>query len=60
MVRSLKQLYISNKTSASVIKLGVMCVGVARVLKCLKEDLAWATDKQLYGIGNLKQLYLYH
>ena len=37
-----------------------MCVGVARVLKRLKEDLAWATDKQLYGIGNLKQLYLYH
>ena len=37
-----------------------MCVGVVRVLKHLKEDLTWATDKQLYGIDNPKQLYLYH
>ena len=31
---------------------GVVCVGV-HVSRCLKEELAWATDKQLRVISNI-------
>ena len=51
----LKQLYI---WSASGIK-GMLYVSVVHVLKHLKEELAWATHKQLWVVNNLKQLYHY-
>ena len=44
-----KQLYISNKQSASVIKVGVS--------RHLKEELAQAIDRQFQFISYLKQLY---
>ena len=48
----LKQLYMSNKRSTSVIKVGVACVGVC-VSRCLKEELPWASDKWLRVISNI-------
>ena len=41
---------------ASVIKVGVVCVGI-HVSRRLKGELAWATDKRLQVINNLKQSY---
>ena len=39
--------------SISVIKVGVLYVGIVYVLKSLKEKLAWSTDKWLWDISNL-------
>ena len=33
--------------------MGVACVGVVCVSRVLKEELAWATDKQLRVISNI-------
>ena len=41
----------------SVMKMGVACVGVVQVSMSLKEELAWATVKQLPIISNLQQFY---
>ena len=48
--RHLKQLQLSNKMSASVIKAGVVDVDIS-VLSHLKEELAWAVGKQLWVIS---------
>ena len=40
----LKQLYICNKTEHFIIKVGVAYVGIC-ILRRLKQELAWATDK---------------
>ena len=48
----LKQPYVSNKMERSVTKVGVASMGL-HVLKCLKEGLAWATDKQPQIISNI-------
>ena len=45
----LKQLYMSNKTECSFTKVGVACMGL-HVSRCLKEGLAWATDKVISNI----------
>ena len=42
----------SSGRSASVIKVGVACVG-AHVSRRLKEELAWATGKRLQVISNI-------
>ena len=49
----LKQLYVSNKQSNSVIKMSVAYTyqGI------LKEELAWAIAKQLWFISSIMQLY---
>ena len=45
------------RRSISVIKMGVVCVGI-HVSRCLKEELlAWATDKWLCVIRYLKNSY---
>ena len=41
-----------TRCNTSFIKVGVACVGV-HVLKCLKEELVWATDKRLWVISNI-------
>ena len=38
--------YVSNKTNTSVIKVGVVCIGV-HVSRHLKEELTWATYEQV-------------
>ena len=48
----LKQPYIGNKMNASVIKVGVVCMGV-HVSRHLKEELAWTTYKWLLVISNI-------
>ena len=49
----LKQLYISNKTKRSVVKVSVAYMGVC-ISRHLKEELAWATDKKwLQVISNI-------
>ena len=48
----LKQLYISSKTGSSVIKVSVAYVYVP-ISRCLKQELAWATDKLLWVISNI-------
>ena len=45
----LKYLYISNKTEHFSCKLGVAYVGMC-ILRLLKQELAWATDKELWVI----------
>ena len=57
----LKQLYISNKTESFSCKSGCGVHGCTRI-ETFKEELAWATDKQLQVISNImlfkiKQLY---
>ena len=36
--------YITRQYT-SVIKVGVVCMGITRVSICLQEELVWATDK---------------
>ena len=50
----LKQLHVHKVTrqSTSVIKVGVACVGGC-VLRQLKEELAWATDKWVWVISKI-------
>ena len=45
---NLKQMYKVTSWSTSVIKVGVVYVGIY-VLRHLKEKLGWATDTQLLG-----------
>ena len=40
-----------------IYKDGVASMGIVPILIRLKEELAWATDKRLQIISNLKQLY---
>ena len=42
---------VVTKRNALVIRVGVTYVNV-RVLRCLKEELSWAIDKQLWLIIN--------
>ena len=56
-------LHLSNclkQLCSSVIKMGVVCVGVVCVLKhlkdTLKEELAWTTDKRLQVISTITLL----
>ena len=46
-----KQLYLSNKKECFSIKDGMVYINVC-VSKQLKEELAWAIDKQLWVISN--------
>ena len=50
----------ATRWNVSVIKVGVVCMGI-RILRPLKEELAWAMDKCLQVVSNkmlyLKQLY---
>ena len=48
----LKQLYISNKMEHFGHKGGCGYVNIIRVLRPLKEELAWATNKQLKVVSN--------
>ena len=48
----LKQPYISNKTNTSVIKVGMVRVGV-HISRRLKEERAWATYKRFQVISNI-------
>ena len=48
----LKQRTYVTRQNASVIKVGVVCISV-HVLRCLKEELAWATYKRLRVISNI-------
>ena len=41
----------ATRWSTLVTKVGVVCVGVV-VLRCLKEELAWAIDKWVQVISN--------
>ena len=47
----LKQSYIHNKMIH--LRVGVVCMGVVHISMCLKEELAWATDKQPRVISNI-------
>ena len=47
----LKQLYMSNKTDCFSNKGGCVVVGI-QVLRCLKEELAWAADTWLQVISS--------
>ena len=47
----LKQLYISNKTKCFSNKGWCVIVGI-QVLRCLKEELAWAADTWLQVISS--------
>ena len=53
--------YINKMERFSLLKVGVAYVVVAYVgvciSRCFIEELAWATDKCLEVISNLKQLY---
>ena len=48
----LKQLYISNKVECFSYEVSVACMGV-HLLRRLKEEQAWAIDKQLQVISNI-------
>ena len=50
-----KQLYISNKIDCFSNKGRCVIVGV-QVLRCLKEELAWAADKWLQVISSTKKV----
>ena len=54
-----KQLYLSNKESTSVIKVGVAYVNIC-ISRHLTEDLDWAMDKNFGLVAKkcLKQLYI--
>ena len=48
---------VSRKMEALVVEVGVACVCIIHVSRLLKEELTWATNKQLWIISNITQLY---
>ena len=47
---------VSRKIETLVVEVGVTCMGIINVARLLKQELAWAANRQLWIISSITQL----